>query len=123
MDDKQARLENAKNPYQTTAKRVLCVCSAGMLRSDTAAKLLWQEYGYNTRSCGVREYCLIPFDDVLATWADEIVVADTEHLNPVLETMKRLKLEDTPVKCLHLPDNYTWMADQLQKMIIQRYKP
>lgn len=122
MNDNVSRLENVHNPLQTDAKKVLCVCSAGMLRSDTAAKLIWKKYGYNTRSCGIADYCLIPFDEVLATWADEIVVADTEHVKTVKDMLKELGL-DTPIQCLRLPDNYPWMAERLQEMILKSYIP
>ncbi len=35
------RWGNIDNPYQGSAKKVLCVCSAGMLRSPTAANVLY----------------------------------------------------------------------------------
>ena len=62
-------LWNCKNPYQGRDKRVLCVCSAGLLRSPTIAKVLVMN-GYNTRSCGCRDYALIQIDNVLIEWAD-----------------------------------------------------
>jgi len=39
-----ARVDNITNPYQTKAKKVLCLCSAGMLRSPTIANTLHKEY-------------------------------------------------------------------------------
>lgn len=111
------RKHNSKNPYQGTAKKVLCICSAGLLRSPTAAIVLQQEYGYNTRACGIdAAFALIPFDDVLAYWADEIVVMDhyqaeevpQEHLSKVL--------------CLGIKDNFEYMDKHLQKAILDAYK-
>ena len=43
------------NPYQGTDKKLLFVCSAGLLRSATAANLFAKK-GYNTRGCGSAEY-------------------------------------------------------------------
>ena len=61
------RLANTHNHYQGDAKRVLCVCSAGLLRSPTAAFVLSQEpFGFNTRAAGIAEdFALIVVDDVL----------------------------------------------------------
>jgi predicted protein tyrosine phosphatase len=74
------QIGNAKNPAQGQAKRVLTVCSAGLLRSPTTADWLTQEYGYNTRACGsVPEFALVPITDVLVHWADEIVFAEELH--------------------------------------------
>ena len=50
------RLANSSNRYQGEYKRVLCVCSAGLLRSPTAALVLSQEpYNFNTRAAGLDE--------------------------------------------------------------------
>ena len=61
------KLHNLRNPFQGEAKKVLCVCSAGLLRSPTAAIILQRDYGFNTRSCGINpDYALIDFDEILA---------------------------------------------------------
>jgi predicted protein tyrosine phosphatase len=87
------RLYNCKNPYQGNYKKVLTVCSAGLLRSPTIAWVLSQDpWNYNTRSCGVHDYALIMLDDVLLTWADEIVVVDDEKAYMVKEHLDRLGL-------------------------------
>jgi len=59
------RIHNSSNPYQGKFKRVLCVCSAGLLRSPTTAFVLSQEpYNYNTRAAGiVDDYALVPVDE------------------------------------------------------------
>lgn len=63
----------AKNPHQGTAPRILCVCSAGLLRSPTIANFLAGK-GYNTRAVGIsEEYALIPMTPLLYYWADIIV--------------------------------------------------
>ena len=69
-------LWNCKNPHQGNRERVLCVCSAGLLRSPTIAWVL-SNHGYNTRAVGIYDYALIQIDPVLIEWADKIVCADT----------------------------------------------
>ena len=73
-------LWNCKNPYQGDYKKILCVCSAGLLRSPTIAYVLG-EMGFNTRAAGIYDYALISVDDVLLDWADVIVTAEEEHKN------------------------------------------
>ena len=51
-------LHNVTNPYQGSEKRVLCLCSAGLLRSARLAQILQQDYNYNTRNAGVSDYAL-----------------------------------------------------------------
>ena len=59
------------NIYQGRASRYLFVCSAGMLRSATAAKVAIG-MGYNARAVGSEEYALIPISVNLIIWADKI---------------------------------------------------
>ena len=72
------RMYNADNPYQGDYPRVLCVCSAGLLRSPTTAVILSQEpYNFNTRAVGVDAgHALIPLDKVQVVWADYIVCVE-----------------------------------------------
>ena len=106
-------LWNCRNPFQGSEKRVLVVCSAGLLRSPTCAWLLSQ-YKYNTRSCGIHDYALIQYDDVLEHWADEIVVMNPEL---VIDTMPK---EKTTV--LNIPDIFEYMDKTLQKRIKEEYE-
>ena len=59
------------NPYQGDAHRALFVCSAGLLRSATAAAV-GITLGMNTRACGSESYALIPLTANLILWADTI---------------------------------------------------
>lgn len=111
------RLHNCTNPYQGDTKKVLCVCSAGLLRSPTAAVVLNREYDYNTRACGVdREYALIPIDGVLCDWADEIVVMEKWMVDYVEEAF------NSKIMVLGVPDKYAYMDPLLQKAILDAYK-
>ena len=115
--DIRTAMEVSKNPYQGEYKRVLCVCSAGVLRSATTAVVLAQEpFNYNTRSAGVEFYALIPVTEVLLTWADEIVCMTKEHENKLKLITKKL------IKCLDIPDSYEYRNEDLMKMIKENYE-
>lgn len=115
------RLANAGNRFQGPAKRVLCVCSAGLLRSPTAANVLHKEYGHNTRACGTsKEYALIPLDAVLIQWADEIVFVEQEKYDEAWANYKDL-LKDKRNVVLNIPDNYEWGDPTLEALIKKQY--
>lgn len=74
------------NPYQEHGRRVLFVCSAGMLRSPTAAKVAIG-MGYNARSCGSHpEYALIPLSANLIAWAESIFFVNEENFERACQT-------------------------------------
>lgn len=110
------RIHNSGNPYQGKYKRVLCVCSAGLLRSPTAAFVLSNEpFNFNTRAAGINaDFALIPVDDVLIAWADEIVCMD-EYQQKVLQD-KTTK----PVHNLRIGDNFEYRDKGLRDMIFRR---
>ncbi len=118
---KMNRLANATNPYQGNEKRVLTVCSAGILRSPTAAVVLAGEpYGYNTRAAGVTdEYALIVVDDVLLHWAHEVVCMEQAHMDDLLG--KFPGLPTCLFVVLDIPDDYRRMDSDLIALIKQRY--
>ena len=117
-------LENVYNKYQGTAKRVLCVCSAGLLRSPTTAVVLQREFGYNTRSAGLYDYALIPVSEALIEWADQIVFMEDSHKRIFLSDpiLKNINLDDLDMVVLNIPDHFGYMDEELQKMIVQSYK-
>ena len=117
------RIGNASNQYQGKYKRVLAVCSGGLLRSPTIAHTLAAEpYNYNTRSVGTDpDYALNLIDQVMLEWADEIVCADTEHEQEVHWQLEEIGLAGKTVVCLKLPDVYPYRARKLVHLIKKRY--
>ena len=112
------RMSNCKNNNQGSAKRVLCVCSAGLLRSPTAALVLSSPpFNYNTRAAGlVAEFALIPVDKVLLEWADEIVCMEPGQAKELaLRTKKK-------IVCLGIEDSFGYRNPKLMKLIAERYK-
>ena len=66
------------NEAQGTKRRVLFVCSAGMLRSPTAASVAI-ELGFNARSCGSHNFALIPLSANLIHWAESIFFVNVSN--------------------------------------------
>jgi predicted protein tyrosine phosphatase len=118
----ESRIGNCSNRHQGKYKKVLAVCSAGMLRSPTIAWVLSQDpYDYNCRAAGTEsDYALIKLDDVLLTWADEIVCADTEHYSTVMNRLQELGLQKRVLN-LQLPDVYEYRNPKLVRIIQKKY--
>lgn len=118
----ESRIGNCSNRHQGKYKKVLAVCSAGMLRSPTISWVLGgKPYGYNCRAAGIEgSYALVKMDDVLLTWADEIVCADSEHVNAVKVRMNDIGI-DKPIVNLNLPDIYEYRNPKLVRLIKERY--
>lgn len=116
------RIHNSSNPYQGKFKRVLCVCSAGLLRSPTTAFVLSQEpYNYNTRAAGlVQDYALVPVDDVLLNWADEVVCMTSDQMEELCAKLGELGL-DKKVICLNIEDNFGYRDPKLVELIRNCY--
>ena len=121
-----------ENRHQGSAKRVLCLCSIGILRSPTAALQLHKIYNYNTRSAGLDIDALIPLSPQLFLWAQEIVVMEQEHLD-MLQTLANQWVEDGIINqnmadyalertiVLNIPDKYSYMDPELITLIIEKY--
>jgi predicted protein tyrosine phosphatase len=116
------QLHNIKNKYQGDTKKVLTVCSAGLLRSATLQNYLIKEYGYNVRNCGTEaSYALIPISDALVLWADEIVFVNQENFNAILPDLKSLEVLNK-CKILDIPDIYPFNAPELIEICAEQYK-
>jgi predicted protein tyrosine phosphatase len=106
---------NLHNAYQGKYKRVLCVCTGGILRSATAAEVLSHSYNCNTRACGIRgDLSLVPISRRLVEWADEIVCFEPWHCE-ALRTMT-----DKPIYCLGIDDGYAFRDADLIELIRMR---
>lgn len=118
MNNDMNRKYNSKNPYQGKYKRVLCICSAGLLRSPTLAWLLSNEpYNYNTRAAGLDTgHALIPVDDVLLEWADEIICMNEDQRN-ILKTRT-----NKPVINLQIEDNFEYRDKGLVEIMRVHYE-
>lgn len=110
------QIGNAKNPFQGDARKVLCVCSAGLLRSPTLANLLHRKFGYNTRSAGSSDdFALVPVSEALVEWADEIVFVHQDNL------------DEAPIECLekcrvlNIEDFFDFGDPDLERQLLRAY--
>lgn len=113
------RLWNCKNPHQGDRKKVLCVCSAGLLRSPTAAWILSNEpFGFNTRAVGLDTgHALVPIDSILLTWADEIVCMDNIQKHEIEQIMVRFFIKNKPVHNLNVMDAFGFRDSELINLL------
>lgn len=111
------------NPYQGSYKRVLAVCTAGLLRSPTLARILTCDYGYNSRSCGSNpRAALIFINENLVQWADKIYFLDLDNYTETLynfNTMSEEFLTNLKEKShvLGVPDIYEYMQPELVEVL------
>lgn len=111
-----------QNPFQGDYHKVLCVCTAGCLRSPTAAVVLAEApYNFNTRSAGLYdEIAIVPVTEALLAWADEIVCMENHHAHELMGMLQALQL-DKPVRVLGIPDNFAYRDPELVELIKTRY--
>lgn len=119
---RQCRDGVVNNPFQGKDKRVLFVCSMGILRSATGARLY--AYKYNTRSCGTWDDALIPLTTKLIAWAHEIVFVNKQNYDGACAKFGDLsKNFEGTVKVLDIPDKFPHMHADLQYAFVQQYEP
>ena len=120
------QMYNIGNVHQTDTKKVLTICSAGLLRSPTLADHLCKEYGYNTRACGTHDYALVPVSEALLKWADEIVCVNQDTYNALVPEAKTIlenaKAMGDEVTILDIPDVFEWGNEELVTIIAEQYK-
>ena len=108
------------NPYQGTHKKVLFVCSAGILRSATAARMY--AHRYNTRCAGTGlEYALVPLSERLMDWADEIVFVHQWNYDNAAFSFNLTPYKDY-ITVLNIPDQHEHMAEDLIKEFEEQYE-
>jgi len=113
------RVHNLSNPHQGDYKKVLCVCSAGLLRSPTTAEVLSRVFDYNTRAVGLDvDYALIPIDQYQVDWADEIVCMGLSQKVRIDASF----VPKNPVVNLEIPDIYGFRDPDLIQMVEANYR-
>lgn len=116
---REARYGAVKNPYQGDDKKVLFVCSMGILRSATGARIYGHKY--NTRSAGTYAEALIPVTEMLMMWADEIVFVQKHNFDQANELYNEL-MDTKSVKVLDIPDAYPHMDPAIIKAYNEQYE-
>ena len=119
------QLFNVRNNAQGDTKKVLTVCSAGLLRSATLANFLVTEYGYTVRNCGtVESYALVPISEALVAWADEIVFVNKENFEHVEDDLRGFLTTEgmKKIKVLDIPDMYNFNDPKLVEICKEQYQ-
>lgn len=111
---------SASNPFQGPDKKVLFVCSMGILRSATGARMY--AHKYNTRSAGTFGDALIPLTPVLLAWANEVVFVNKENYRQAVMEFGEDVFKETPTKVLNIPDNYEHMHPMLKQAFNEQYE-
>jgi len=117
------------NAYQGKHKKVLTVCSAGCLRSPTAAHILSSPpWSFNTRCAGTSdEYAIVPVTEALIVWADVILVMD-EIQQLRINTMQNKLAEEyeafdyKQVINLDIPDDFDYRNPKLVEIMTEKFK-
>ena len=119
------------NAYQGKYKKVLTVCSAGCLRSPTAAHILSSEpFNFNTRCAGTsEEYAIIPLTEALIIWADVILCMDAFQQRHINEMQNKLAAEASAmfeydykqVINLEIEDEFGYRDPQLVKVMQDKF--
>lgn len=112
-----------KNPFQGTDKKVLFVCSMGILRSATGARLY--AHRYNTRSAGTWDDALIPLTPLLMEWADEIVFVNETNYQQVKKFYLAEEIDidkEYNIRVLNIPDAFPHMHPELVKAFNEQYE-
>jgi len=110
-----------KNEAQGRYLRILFVCSAGLLRSPTAAKVAG-EFNINARAAGSLPYlALIPVSANLVVWADKLVFVYKDKFEQTLEIFKEQPdfIETIKNKAIvwHIEDYYDYNSRMLQTVL------
>lgn len=106
------------NPYQGYDRKVLFVCTVGILRSATAARIYSKKY--NTRCAGTDSNALIPLTQLLVYWADEIVFMEKYNYNTACANFDKQTF-DYKCKVLDIDDSYAHMNPALIKKLKSEY--
>ena len=117
------QLANVGNKFQGKAKKVLCICSAGLLRSPTVANVLHKEFGFNTRAVGAcKQFALIPISQALIWWADEIVFVNMEAFDELdQEELDEITEVGVRVTVLNIEDDFEFGDKELEQMALVQY--
>lgn len=117
------QLANARNAFQGPTKKVLCVCSAGLLRSPTLAAAPSREHGFNTRAFGsCAAFALIPLSEALLVWADEVVFVDDDAWNELSHEEKEYaRTLPKSIVILDIPDDFDFGDETLAKICLEQY--
>lgn len=109
-----------RNPYQGTDKKVVFVCSMGILRSATAARIY--AHKYNTRAAGTDADALVQLSPTLVAWADEIVFVNDHNYQKFKNSVDENLFAGLNIRVLDIPDIYPHMHPEMVHEFNKQYE-
>lgn len=113
------------NLNQTKAKRILFVCSVGMLRSPTC-QMAATHLGFNARACGSSvNIALIPLSVNLINWAHRIIFMNRENFSEALKEFAAVGYETDLIdkgEVWDISDTYDWGDTELFNIATEKLK-
>jgi predicted protein tyrosine phosphatase len=100
-------------------KRVLFVCSGGMLRSATAAQWAAATLDWNTRNCGTMDCALPPPHANVLEWAEVIYCMEQRHLDALAEQFPWAREK---MLVLDIPDVFEYRNPHLIELLQQYFE-
>ena len=95
---------------------LLFLCSQNKRRSLTAEKLFDGYNGHQARSAGTENNARVKVTPGALGWADIIFCMEKKHLRRIKEKYPDIT-SDKKVVCLNIPDEYSYMDDDLCEML------
>ena len=92
--------------------KVLFVCSRNRLRSLTAEEIFDGVGGHEVRSAGTEQGARVRVTAGHIGWADLIFVMEKRHVSRLKEKF-RDEVTGKRMVCLHIPDDYGYMDEEL----------
>lgn len=114
----QPHLGNLNLKAQGDYKRVLFVCTGGMLRSATAAQYLAAVANWNTRNAGTMEGALPTVNEYLVQWAEVIYCMEDHHAEYVKQNFEWAK---DKVRVLGIRDMFPYRDPELVEILSQKF--
>lgn len=96
---------------------LLFLCSQNKRRSLTAEKLFDGYNGHNARSAGTENNARVKVTAGLIGWADVIFCMEKKHLRRIREKYADA-LTGKQVITLNIPDDYEYMDEELQELLL-----
>lgn len=98
---------------------VLFICGKNRLRSPTAEHLFADWTGVDTASAGLSNDADVPVSQELLEWANLIFVMEQIHRKKLTARFAS-DLANKRIVCLHISDDYEYMAPALIKLLEAR---
>jgi predicted protein tyrosine phosphatase len=92
--------------------KLLFVCSQNRIRSLTAETIFDGVESHEARSVGTEQGARVRVTAGHLGWADLIFVMEKRHLNR-LQKKFREEIAGRRIVCLHIPDDYEYMDEEL----------